>query len=572
MKNACMRTISCLTLLFVISCVSTIVAQDKKEPVKKETAKKITDKDKKTTDKKKKAPIVISDEPKTVDPAKTIQKALATRVTVDFKNSSLREVVAWLKKEQKLTVLLDKKAISRKGILLGESFVDRANNEPLYLMLNRLRSLGLAWYMKDDILHITTTEIASKRTFTKSYKVGDLLDSGVDASSFLIALSYVIEGERDDDPAEWLGDVLFVRQTDQFHRKVAGLMAALRKHGRRTFIADPPIHQKMKDKMTTIISVKFDETPLNQAIRVLADKSKIDIRLHQASLQKIRVRDRQPVSLTLENRKLSTVLLSDLNLTLILRDGVIWVTSEGEAKRFLKTAMFDVRDLCQDETESEALSEAIESQTTESSWSDEGDDDSGTIVFLKPGIMVVRQTENCLDQISNLLDIYRKALRDSKPRRQKIVDTSNDVITHYYQLNDNIAIDLMKILPTLVEPKTWQSKENPKAIGTILKLTSEPAVINATMQAHADGKGGANKTTSHAVVIPRSVLIIRQTQKTHQKILSVIHRIEKGDPSYIFAPNSGFGGQGGGGFNSGGGQGGFGGGYFLMPDGSKPSK
>lgn len=64
----------------------------------------------------------------------------------------------------------------------------------------------------------------------------------------------------------------------------------------------------------------------------------------------------------LADRKLSTILqtlLLDLELTWILRDGVLWITSEDEAADFLKTCVYDVRDLCDSEVKTKALVEAI---------------------------------------------------------------------------------------------------------------------------------------------------------------------------------------------------------------------
>ena len=47
----------------------------------------------------------------------------------------------------------------------------------------------------------------------------------------------------------FLGDVIFIRQTDNVQREVRGLLAALREHGRRTFSLDPPQHALLRQKL-----------------------------------------------------------------------------------------------------------------------------------------------------------------------------------------------------------------------------------------------------------------------------------------------------------------------------------
>ncbi len=272
----------------------------------------------------------ISDEPKTVDPADLAPKPLAVLATVEFNNSSLRELVTWLE-EQQLVVLLDNKALADEGISLGEPVSGHLDNAPIYLLLNRLSSLNLAWYMHDDILHITSTAALQERQSTEPYTVGDLLDDGYAADSLSEVITYRIAPDSWEENGGYgviqlLGDVLFVRQNDAQHREVRGLLAALRKHGRRTLTSDPPQHLALHEVLFSKVTVEFDDTPLETAIESLADQANADIRLDGPALRAIRIRDRESVSLQLSDRRLRTVLqvmLSDLELTWVLRDGVL---------------------------------------------------------------------------------------------------------------------------------------------------------------------------------------------------------------------------------------------------------
>ncbi|MEC9092207.1 MAG: hypothetical protein VX438_05840, partial [Planctomycetota bacterium] len=365
------------------------------------------------------AKIVITDNPKTVDPATTVYEPLAKKVTVNFKESSVREVVDWVREVSGVTVLVDEADLADEGILLSEPVTDRLNGEPLYLILNRLQSISLGWYVEDSILHITTTEMAAQHLSTVPHNVGKFFDQQFDPDDLTAS---IIDGS---DPETWedsggtgtlilLGDVLFVRQSDEMHRKVSGLLVALEKHGRRTFIDDPPEHEALREKLNARVTVDFEDTPLSEAVKELATKTETDLRIDLASFRQARVREREPVSLKLTDQKLVSVLqalAAKLRLTWTLRNGVILVTTEQTAEALLKTAVFDVRDLSRNTDEADALAEAIYRQT-EGQWLNL-DGGPGMISFAKPGVMVVRNTEKILGEVLIQLENYRQALKIS---------------------------------------------------------------------------------------------------------------------------------------------------------------
>ena len=493
----------------------------------------------------------IADEPRSIDPAEFMPKVLATKATVDFSDSSLREVVQWLRDEHKMAVLVENDALSEIGVLVGDPVSDKLNNQPIYLLLNRLQNLKLAWYFSDDVLHITSAEVAETRLTTMPYNVGDLIDAGFAHDD----LSDVVHNSISPDSWEevggegaisFLGDVMFIRQTDPIHRDVRGMLAALRKHGRQTFTLDPPQHQVLRQKLEENVSVDFKETPLKAAVAQLAEVAKVDIRLDAKSLQELGIRERQPISLKLTNRRLQTVLqamLLDLKLTSILRDGVLWISSLERAELELKSAAYDVRDLCRDHGESSSLTDAIESQT-DPVWDTIGGE--GTIQFARPGTMVVYNTEKIHRDVLQLLETYRTALRNSKPRRRS-EDDPNELLTVYYRMHSHVARDLESLLPRILHPKTWRLSD-PNSKGEIFVVSSNPDINKAKL-------AGANASEEQTdLIVARSVLIIRQTRKIHQDIRDVIRRVENGDSQMTFGSGGG---------------GGFGGGFFDVGDSAK---
>lgn len=494
--------------------------------------------------------IEIPDEPRTIDPATLIPARLATPATVTFQETSLKDVAAWLQTELKTPVLLDREGLSDEGVLISEPVSDQLQNEPVYLLLDRLRGLQLSWYVEAGLIHITTQAKADEHLVTVSYNLGDLFDAGYDPSAVLMTIQAGTSGQWDTvdgvgGDLVLLGDVLFARQTHHVQRELAGLLAALRKHARRTFTNDPPQHEPLRAKLQQPITVDFQDTALSEVVTKLEQLAEIRIRLDHAALKDEGIRLRTPVTLKLSDQQLETVLrvlLSQHQLSAVLENGALSITSQARADEVMKTAVFDVRDLCQDDSESSSLEQAIMSQTS-AHW-EISDGNGGNIVFAKPGVMVIRQPERILDDVLRLLENYRLALKQSKPRPLRSIDPQ-EVLTRYYRLPTAMATELERTLPELVKPTTWQSAEQPEATGTIRRVVSKPGHLNA-----------GTSSTSSGPWIEHSVLIVKQTRASHKEIGELLQKLDTGDT--LMETPAGAGAFGGGGF---GGQGGFGGGF-----------
>ena len=492
----------------------------------------------------------IADEPKAIDPSKLLPPELVVKATQDFSDSSLREVVAWLQEEQGMVVLLDKKSLNEIGVSVAEPVSDRLNDASVYLLLNRLKSMGIGWHYNDEVLYITSVKVAKTRTTTLPYNVGDLMDAGYDLDHLVSVVTNTIAPDSWEEVGgigalNSLGDVLFVRHAYEQQRGVDALLQALRKHSRQTFLDDPPQHREFREKLLTNVSVNFSDTPLTTAIDQLADASKSDIRLDLPALRDAGIRERELLTLKLVDRKLATVLQGlslDLELTWILRDGVLWITTPTVAEAFLRTAVYDVQDLCRNKDETQALIEAIVAQSTPDSWSISGG--VGEIEFAKPGTLAVTHQEQVHQQVLHLLEIYRTALRSSKPR-DRGEEEETDVITVYYRLHSKVATDLSEMLPFLVRPDTWQLEENGDKPGLMFVVSSEPDFSSTR---GSDKAASAARQSATSLIVDRSVLIIRQTRVAHDEIREVIRRVKTGDaPAGIL------------------GAGGFGGGFFTIP-------
>ncbi|MEM6331626.1 MAG: hypothetical protein AAF790_15445, partial [Planctomycetota bacterium] len=220
--------------------------------------------------------------------------------------------------------------------------------------------------------------------------------------------------------------------------------------------------------------------------------------------------------------------------------GGLFAGDQQDAEGLLKTAVYDVRDLCRDEGEGDALIAAIVSQVASTVWAENGGG-AAEIRFARDGVMVVSQTEKLHGELLVLLDRYRDALRQSKPRVAPGPDPA-EVLTRYYRLPAAMADALQQGLPRLVGPGTWAGATNPDRVGRVVAVVpSEPNVDYQKLAAPR--------------VTPHKVLIVEQTRAVHEAIEGLITRLRSGDGPLNSPPVSG---------GLGGGGGGFGGGAFSV--------
>lgn len=499
--------------------------------------------------------LVIPNEPKAVDPSRFVFAPLRKKVSVSFDGTSIREVIEWIKKELDVTVLVDESEFATARILLSDPVNDQLTNQPAYLLLDRLNSIQVGWYVEEGIIYLTSKSFADEHVMPTTINVGEFFDDDY-SSDVLIELL-----QNSVDPQSWLdtnggpgtlvllGDVLFMQQTARARRIVEGLLAGLKEHGRQTFVGDSIEHISIREKLKERFSVNFDDKPLIDAIGELSKLGGVEIRMDRADFEADGIRDREPLTLSLSNQKLSTILTAlstKFKIDWTLEDGTVLLCSRENESEVLrgKIAIYDVRDLCRNLDESDALADAIMTQVNPDTWLETAGG-SGTINFPKSGLMVIWQTERIHGIVLRQLEAYRQALKSSKIREQK--DPGKEVKTIFYKMQTSIAMSLSLALKELVAPESWMSKENGDAIGTVRMLPSTPTVLEV-------------KGKEPAVSLENSVLMIRQTNENHLKIAELIWNIENGN-----SKQGAGGGVGGGGLGGGGqGGGGFGGGLFSI--------
>ncbi len=297
------------------------------------------------------------------------------------------------------------------------------------------------------MVHLTTLAAAEKHQPTTPYTIGDLLDREVrlgcrswrDVAARNRRRLEIADGRGGS--LLLLGDVVFVMNTDEKHREAAGSIAALRKHGRaHLHPRRAPARGPCGRSSNRTSPVSFTDVPLATAVEELAALAKIDLRLDRAALRAASIRERSPVTFELADQTLATALqglLAELNLTWVLRDGVLWITSQEDAGNFRKRRS-TTRDLCRDDADSSALRQALIGQT-HGPWSDEQTAPGGSISFPKVGVMIVRQTGwRPRRSVATARELSHRAQGVEAPPGAPGVDPK-ELVVRYYRVSTVIA-------------------------------------------------------------------------------------------------------------------------------------
>ena len=168
------------------------------------------------------------------------------------------------------------------------------------------------------------------------------------------------------------------------------------------------------------ISLEFVETPLGDVVDYLKDCLQIRIALHQKALSDVGVATDTPITRNLLNisaRSALNLILDDLDLTWVISNEVLLITTLDEAGSMLENVVYGVHDLvaARDEkgvpvNDFDQLIDVITSTVAPTTWDQVGG--AGSIApFEGNGItaLSISQTQRVHEQIAELLADLRKA-------------------------------------------------------------------------------------------------------------------------------------------------------------------
>jgi hypothetical protein len=181
------------------------------------------------------------------------------------------------------------------------------------------------------------------------------------------------------------------------------------------------------------------DTPLEEVVNLIQEDYGIPIQIDDGALDATGKDPTEPVTVTLRNISLRSALrlmLKSLQLTYIIRDEVLLITTPEEAEAQLRLCVYNVREFLPDTSDKsmDALIDTIVSCVSTETWAENGGGEA-EIRPLKPGLLVISQTQSVHEEISSLL----KSIRDMRGKGGDAFGGmpgagTDDVVTRSYSL------------------------------------------------------------------------------------------------------------------------------------------
>jgi len=381
---------------------------------------------------------------------KDVREALQQPTQLEFVETPLEDVVAYLRDYHGIEIQLDRKALGDVGISPDTPITRNVRGVSLRDGLRlMLRDLDLMYVPRDNVLLITTPEEAETMLATVVYPVGDLVmkqgradfDSLIDlvTSSVKPSTWDEVGGPGSIAPVE-SNLSLVVSQTHEVQDEVAALLAKLRQSA--GIAADPAsqglaitasgegskglaigvseAEQRINAVLDSPTAIQVAETPLADVVDLLKRQHGIEIQIDQKALDDVGIGTDSPVTRDLQGVTLRSALeliLRDLDLTFHVQNEVLQITTPEEAETRLKTVLYPVGDLAGDYRDPstgeswadyQSLIDLITTAVSPTAW-DEVGGPGGVGVFEKSQSLVVSQTEDVHRQVAQLLDTLRRA-------------------------------------------------------------------------------------------------------------------------------------------------------------------
>lgn len=276
----------------------------------------------------------------------------------------------------------------------------------------------LTWLVKDGVLHLTTADAARKQhVIDRSYSLTPFRNQGIEDPT----LEFAVQLEPGVIFGRWscqivsVEHILTIRGSFPNQRKLRRLLQAItnpaEKHSRNYNEEEAACRQQLE----RIVEADFLETPLNEAIEILAYQSNGRIFLDAIAVEESGGRVDHPVTFSLKGKSLRetlSVFLPDLKLTVTIKAGELFVTTPDIASEMRTSRVYDLRSVATTKELRDSLVQAMMSLTSEQ-WEDT--DKGGDLKMLENGVLIAVTNHATHDEIAELVDFYCRHL--SVPNR-----------------------------------------------------------------------------------------------------------------------------------------------------------
>ena len=356
----------------------------------------------------------------------------------------LVEVASFLSKQHGTPIRILPKRLEEAGIPPDTPISKKLDGVTLRSLLKTvLDELELSFLVRDGGLLITTPEDAESRLILVAYPVHDLVGSK-GHSAGARALTHLIESTI--SPQSWdnvggtgwqsrvFGGWLFVSQTQHVQEQIAEFLTELRSSLANTGPLTATQVRGMREqeaqafaRLESDVAVNFQAMPLRDLGRWLVSQQiPLPVVFNARKLEEAGIAlDSTPITTWLPPAPLRTQLtfiLEPLELTHVIRDGVIQITTREDAESRLDSVIYDVRPLIHPDAgilTRDELMTLIRSTVDPTSWGHQGG--PGWIDEFR-GLFVISHVQNVHRRVKQLLERLEQCCLEDDRSWDEIVE------------------------------------------------------------------------------------------------------------------------------------------------------
>ena len=274
------------------------------------------------------------------------------------------------------------------------------------------------------------------------------------------------------------------------------------------------------------IKVDFADTPLSDVVDFFSDHFDINIRLDHKGLTDAAVDPSAPVTCSLRKpisfESALRLILEEFDLTLVIQDEVVKITSKEKADEILTAKVYAVGDLLDRGPRRQAIDPLIATITSTiqpDSWDDNGGPGSISRVA---STLVISQKRDVHTEIQDLL-VQLRAQLPKKPVPDATTDASprDDLTTMVYKLEHASGKETLDAITQLIAPASWRPDGGAIAVVSIKEVM------------HTD-KGDVDRSWD--------ALLVRQKDSVQEEIQAVLDELGRLRGSAIMLSSGAFGG------------------------------
>jgi hypothetical protein len=368
-----------------------------------------------------------------------IEQALRSPTQLEFIETPLQDVVDYLKDLHQIEIQIEGPALDDVGIGTDTPITRNLKGISLRSALRLiLREVDLTYVIADEVLLITTPEEACCRLYPRVYPVGHLIAGPDDPEAaereFAVICELIVSVA---DPVNWAevgghGTIVgilpvgpraaIVVQDRGTHEEVERLLALLLRAAKAGPGSGPiPVapagaaEQKIRKALESPTEMEFIDVPLQDVVDYLKHKHGIEIQIDARALEDVGIGTDTPVTRRLKGVSLRSALqlvLRELDLTFVIQDEVLLITTPEEAQSRLLTVLYPIGNLmppgCEDPKDREAygtkLVETIAGLVEPATWDASGGPGTAAPLCTRAlDLLVVSQTEDVQREIAGLL-------------------------------------------------------------------------------------------------------------------------------------------------------------------------